>query len=102
MQLDRRTFIKASSAVGLTSGIQAQKKGTSWKLVDDFKRENTLYHGDDWESLNPGYWQIKNNTLCRRVRNVGEKPERLAFLIIMKLTKKVEFRKCQLSMIHLS
>ncbi len=37
MKLDRRTFIKASSAVGLTSSIQAQEKSSDWQLIDTAK-----------------------------------------------------------------
>ena len=34
-------------------------------VLDDFKRSNSKYLGDEWESLNPGYWSIQNNALQR-------------------------------------
>ena len=44
--------------------------------VDDFARADSLYHGSDWETLNPGYWKIENGALRRRLTNVG-RPKRL-------------------------
>ncbi|MFV1964981.1 MAG: hypothetical protein ACC628_06130, partial [Pirellulaceae bacterium] len=41
--------------------------------VDGFDRPDSLYHGDGWESLNPGYWKIENRALRRRLTNVGDK-----------------------------
>ena len=48
-------------------------------IVDDFAREDSLYHGDDWESLNPGYWQIKDGSLRRRLTNYGDRARRTGF-----------------------
>lgn len=45
----------------------------TFSLVDDFDRPDSLYHGDDWETLNPGYWQIKDRALRRRLKNVGNR-----------------------------
>jgi len=42
-------------------------------VVDAFDRPDTLYHGDGWESLNPGYWKIANKALRRRLKNVGDR-----------------------------
>jgi hypothetical protein len=41
--------------------------------VDSFDRPDMLYHGDGWESLNPGYWKIENGALRRRLHNVGDR-----------------------------
>ena len=81
MRFSRRTFIKATSAAGVVSSVNADdKKDTlKWQVLDSFDRSDSLYHGDDWESLNPGYWQIKNKSLARRVKNVGEKARRTGF-----------------------
>ena len=81
MKLSRRTFIKASSAVGVASSISADEKTSKakWQLLDNFERPDSQYHGDDWESLNPGYWEIKNNSLVRRLKNVGEKARKTGF-----------------------
>jgi hypothetical protein len=42
-------------------------------LVDTFDRPDSLYHGDGWESLNPGYWKVQEGALRRRFHNVGER-----------------------------
>ena len=44
-----------------------------FRLVDDFTRPDTLYHGHAWETLNPGYWKVENNALRRRLTNVGNR-----------------------------
>ena len=41
-------------------------------LVDDFARADSLYHGDGWETINPGCWKIENHALRRRLRNRGD------------------------------
>ena len=72
--LDRRDFLKAGAAA-LTAATAPQAEAT----VTSFHRPDTLYHGDDWESLNPGYWQIKENALRRRIRNYGDRARRTGF-----------------------
>jgi len=56
--------------------LSAQKSfslsADSFIIVDDFNRPNSLYHGDGWETLNPGYWEIKDKALRRRLHNVGD------------------------------
>ena len=44
---------------------------SDWLVVDDFGRPDSLYHGDGWESLNPGYWQIADGGLRRRIQTSG-------------------------------
>lgn len=41
-------------------------------VVDEFALPDQLYHGDRWESLNPGYWKIESGALRRRLENVGD------------------------------
>ncbi|MCS5574325.1 MAG: hypothetical protein NZ789_15445, partial [Pseudomonadales bacterium] len=48
-------------------------------VIDDFQRADTFYHGDGWESLNPGYWKIEQNALRRRVRTRGDRARRTGF-----------------------
>ncbi len=48
-------------------------------VVDDFQKADTFYHGDGWESLNPGYWKIENNALRRRVRTRGDRARKTGF-----------------------
>ncbi|MEM7561384.1 MAG: hypothetical protein AAF394_19840, partial [Planctomycetota bacterium] len=75
----RRGFFKGSAAaVGLLAGAQqnhteaatAPTNSAEWKEYD-FAGPDSLYHGNEWESLNPGYWQVKDNALRRRLHNVG-------------------------------
>lgn len=48
-------------------------------LVDDFQRPDSFYHGNLWESLNPGYWKLENNALRRRLENRGDKARNTGF-----------------------
>ena len=48
-------------------------------VIDDFQRTDTFYHGDGWESLNPGYWKIQDNALRRRVRTRGDRARKTGF-----------------------
>lgn len=82
--LDRRDFLKLAAAAGtLATGTSEsfadvdQPAGTL--IVDDFQRGDSLYHGDGWESLNPGYWKIENGALRRRLSNVGDRARRTGF-----------------------
>ena len=51
-------------------GFQVAQE-SSFLCVDDFQRPDSAYHGDGWESLNPGYWRIEDQALRRRLNNVG-------------------------------
>lgn len=57
------------TALGLCTATAVAE--TNWAVVDDFERPDSLYHGDGWESLNPGYWQIQDHTLRRRFQTRG-------------------------------
>lgn len=41
-------------------------------VVDDFDRADGLYHGHQWETLNPGFWKIEGGSLRRRLHNEGD------------------------------
>ena len=78
--LSRRDFARAS-VVSLASTVLAGR-GTAQQrdvVVDDFNRPNSFYHGDSWESLNPGYWKIEGNALRRRIRTRGDRARRTGF-----------------------
>src|SRR5262249_11087478 len=84
-EVDRRDFLHLSAA-GATAAMAgsaglapAGQDGSFPVLVDDFRRADSLYHGDGWESLNPGYWQIRARTLRRRLRNVGDRARDTGF-----------------------
>lgn len=42
-------------------------------------RDDSLYHSEVWESWNPGYWQIKDGSLRRRLSNYGDRARRTGF-----------------------
>lgn len=76
--LDRRDFLKLSLSAAAASGVGA---GVPWAypkapggiVVDSFERADSYHHGKGWESMNPGYWQVKNNTLRRRLKHRGDR-----------------------------
>ena len=59
LQLDRRSFSTGTLVAGTSALVGAGADTTAQEepeviVVDDFKRNDTFYHGDMWESLNPG------------------------------------------------
>lgn len=86
-QVDRRRFLKTcglAASLGPTlldgtSKAAAPPPSRELLLVDDFDRPDSLYHGDAWESLNPGYWTIENKALRRRLRNCGDRARSTGF-----------------------
>ncbi|QXD22984.1 hypothetical protein F7C95_13705 [Opitutia bacterium ISCC 51] len=44
-----------------------------WQTVDDFDREDSRYHGHGWETLSPGYWKLEDQSLRRRLKNLGNR-----------------------------
>lgn len=83
LDIERRQFLKISAAVTLLAagGVasSAEVVASEMAIVDDFARDDSLYHGDDWESLNPGYWRIKDGALRRRLTNYGDRARRTGF-----------------------
>jgi hypothetical protein len=81
--IERREFLKLSAAAALLAvggdSTAADIVASEMTIVDDFARDDSLYHGDDWESLNPGYWQIKDGSLRRRLSNYGDRARRTGF-----------------------
>lgn len=78
----RRDFLKSSAltvAASATGTAVAQQSIGSSVVVDNFKRADSLFHGEGWETLNPGYWQIKDQTLRRRIKNVGDRARATGF-----------------------
>lgn len=82
-QIDRREFIKVTGgAIAVTAavagGIPAAAQAASSNTIQ-FKGPDSLFHGTGWETLNPGYWQIKNGALRRRLRNYGDRARATGF-----------------------
>ena len=86
--MDRRDFIKqgtgaalaASTLPGLiadTAGAASATAATAATI--DFPGSDSWFHGQGWETLNPGYWQVKNHALRRRLENVGDRARTTGF-----------------------
>jgi hypothetical protein len=41
--------------------------------IDNFERPDALHVGDQWESINPGYWQIQDESMRRRLTHRGNR-----------------------------
>ena len=82
---DRREFLKKSSAAMVLSSSAGTfaKTAMATDLVAaiplTLNDQDSLYHGDQWETLNPGYWQIKRGALRRRLSNYGDRARRTGF-----------------------
>ncbi|MBI1373313.1 MAG: twin-arginine translocation signal domain-containing protein [Phycisphaera sp.] len=89
--VDRRRFLKLSAATAAAAGVAASLDHAApiasaapgapnaAVVVDDFDRPDTLYHGDGWESLNPGYWSIVGKAMRRRLVNIGDRARNTGF-----------------------
>ena len=64
-------LVRLIAALSLLSAGGAAAEGL--RLVDDFERPDSLYHGHAWETLNPGYWKLEKGALRRRLQNVGNR-----------------------------
>ena len=75
--MNRRHFLRTTSAsLAITSTLSGKSAANS---IDNFSRPDSLIHGAEWESLNPGYWHIQNGALRRRLKNVGDRARRTGF-----------------------
>lgn len=80
--MDRRTFLKASMATAAAGAMSTshQAQATTLRVFSEtFKRPDSFYVGDEWESMNPGYWRIEDKTLRRRLSNVGDQRPQTQF-----------------------
>jgi len=77
--LDRRSFLKSAGGTLAATSLGAAGPGLApaAEAADPrhvlFPKTDSLYHGDGWESLNPGYWQIQDGALRRRFHHYGER-----------------------------
>ena len=78
--MSRRDFTcrsMASLAVAALARPASAQQGEA--VVDDFDRPDSFYHGDGWESLNPGYWKLQDRALRRSLRTRGRKARATGF-----------------------
>ncbi len=73
--VDRRTFLRAAAAS--TAALAA--KPTASAHTVNFNQPDSLYHGDEWESLNPGFWELRGQALRRRIHSFGDRARKTGF-----------------------
>ena len=77
--IDRREFIKSTAAIAGAVAV-SQVAGTAVSANEiAAAAPDSLCHGPGWETLNPGFWQIKDGLLRRRVRNYGDRARATGF-----------------------
>lgn len=81
--MKRRKFLKQSAAgagaLSFSTVLAKPDLNLPGTVLDDFARPDSLVHGVEWESLNPGYWKVENGTLRRRLSNYGDRARRTGF-----------------------
>ncbi|MDG2128113.1 MAG: alkaline phosphatase D family protein [Fuerstiella sp.] len=76
----RREFLgsSATAAAALTFAKKTEA-GQSSDSQQAIVPPDSLVHSHEWESLNPGYWQVKDGVLRRRLINVGDRARSTGF-----------------------
>ncbi len=82
--LYRREFLKnttatAASATLATQAFAQESVVEAAATTYSFPATDSLVHPAGWQSLNPGYWQVKDGSLRRRLSNVGDRARRTGF-----------------------
>ena len=81
--LNRRQFIATTAAgtAAATGMIEALAQDASAASLTNltFDGPDSLFHGHQWQTLNPGYWQVQNGALRRRLSNYGDRARRTGF-----------------------
>ena len=73
--INRRTFLRAAAA----TAVAASSPSPLPAFTETFDQTDSLYHGDGWETLNPGYWRIQGKALRRRIHNLGDRARNTGF-----------------------
>ena len=81
--INRRGFIKTTGGA-LAAGALCGPVAAVGNAAEDPRRvrpggPDSLFHGFGWETLNPGYWQIKGGALRRRFHNYGDRARSTGF-----------------------
>ena len=82
-KIDRREFMKFTGGT-IAAGAAISRVRPSTAVAADpntvtFAGPDSLCHGPEWESFNPGFWQIKDGALRRRIRNYGDRARSTGF-----------------------
>ena len=75
--MKRRDFLKTYAAG--TIALPHLSTTQSASAANATGGADSLVHGPEWESLNPGFWQIKDGALRRRLKNYGDRARRTGF-----------------------
>ena len=80
-EFDRRDFIKATSALAAGAVVTGSVGDLGVASADSIALPDidSLCHGPGWETLNPGYWQVINGALRRRIQNYGDRARATGF-----------------------
>lgn len=75
----RRRFLQTTAAATALAGLGEISANALAAQPTTVAVPDSLVVGEGWETLNPGYWQIKNGVLRRRLSNVGDRARRTGF-----------------------
>ncbi len=79
--VSRRAFLAASAAatIPIASPESVSAKERSVPCVYRFAGPDSDFHGNQWQTLNPGFWKIEAGSLRRRLHNYGDRARRTGF-----------------------
>lgn len=80
VRADRRDFLKSAGVVAAGS-LAISSPAASLQAVGATSADvsNSLVLPEKWQSLNPGFWQVRNGRLRRRLTNVGDRARATGF-----------------------
>lgn len=77
--MEQSAMVAAGTAMASTTLEGLMDSSVRVPTQFDFVAEDSLYHGSQWQTLNPGFWKIENNALRRRLTNYGDRARRTGF-----------------------
>ncbi len=82
-EIDRRKFIQVTggaiaATAAVSAGLPVEARTVNENVVK-FSGPDSLCHGPGWETFNPGFWQIKDGALRRRLKNYGDRARATGF-----------------------
>lgn len=78
-QIQRRDFLKTAGVMAVAAAGVPSVTSAASILSPATQPADSLVLPKGWESLNPGYWKIKDGRLRRRLTNVGDRARRTGF-----------------------
>ena len=73
--MERRDFLKVTGTAAAAATLPTHAADHTIA----FDGPDSLVHPPEWESLNPGYWQVKDGALRRRIKNYGDRARPTGF-----------------------